>query len=117
MDIGSWVLRPYQTGGKPSDNYVLALYRCRNYKKSDVCKSFGNSHLLYVWEFDFYNNYCTNDQQLYQKIVVKLESRKDSSNQGDVQEGEGDVESFLEDKSLRTSHKVWTIAPPFSTVP
>ena len=34
--------------GKPSDNYVLAIYRCWNYIKDDVCKSFGNSHLLHV---------------------------------------------------------------------
>ena len=30
--------------GKPSDNYVLAVYICWNYKKDDVCKSFGKSH-------------------------------------------------------------------------
>ena len=33
---------------KPSDNYILAVYRCWNYQKDDVCKSFGKSHLLYV---------------------------------------------------------------------
>ena len=40
------------------------------------------------------------------RIKVNLESRKDFRNQGEVQEGESDVMSFLKDKSLRTSHKV-----------
>ena len=34
--------------GKPSDNYVLAVYRCWNYKKDDVCQSFGKSHRCVV---------------------------------------------------------------------
>ena len=69
---------------------------------------------MIIW---FLQQYFTKDQQLYQQIEVKLESRKDLSNQGDVLEGIGEVVSFLEDKSLRTSHKVRIIAPTFSTVP
>ena len=58
---------------------------------------------MIIW---FLQQYFTKDQQLYLQIEVKLESRKDLSNQGDELEGEGEVVSFLEDKSLRTSHKV-----------